>query len=247
MPEPTARPPSRLRLVRPADAGAPFDAVAGDYQALVERSVGFTKRPLEFFHERKIDVLRHAGTRYLRSFSRASVLDVGCGSGVTDGLLRPYVGSLHGVDVSEAMVEQARSRNPGCTYEIYDGRRLPFELGQFDLVATICVLHHVPPDRWSQFAAELVRVVRPGGVIVIIEHNRLNPLTRRAVNHCEFDRDAVLVPHRRAARLLREAGADPVETRHFLFSTFERGLGPALERHFRRLPAGGQYASIAIR
>ena len=38
------------------------------------------------------------------------------------------------------------------------------------------------------------RVVRPGGLLCIIEHNPFNPLTRLAVVRCEFDRDAVLLP-----------------------------------------------------
>ena len=224
-----------------------FDTYAGDYTASVERSVGFTGRKIEFFHQRKIDVLRRIGGRHLASMAAASVLDVGCGAGVTGSMLRPYVASVHGIDVSPLMVQQARERSRECTFDVFDGSRLPFDDCSFDLVMTICVLHHVPPERWEPFTAELVRVVRPGGLAVIIEHNRLNPMTRRAVNTCPFDADAVLVPHRRAARMLRAAGAQPVEIHNFLFSPLAGRVGSALERGCSPIPFGGQYAAAGFR
>jgi SAM-dependent methyltransferase len=239
--------PTHLRLVAPSGSTTGFDAYAGDYQISVERSVRFTKRPLEFFHQRKIDVLRHTANRHLGTLEGASVLDVGCGSGVTDTLLRPHVGSLYGIDVSEAMVDQARRRNPDCAYSVYGGERLPFDSGMFDMVMSICVMHHVPPVQWGQFTAELMRVVRPGGVAVVIEHNGWNPATRRAVSACEFDDDAVLVPRRRLRRLLEAAGAGPVETRYFLFSTLQGSLGAAIDRGFAPVPLGGQFATTGVR
>jgi ubiquinone/menaquinone biosynthesis C-methylase UbiE len=239
--------PAHLQLVGPSGATAGFDAYASGYQTSVERSVGFTKRPLEFFHQRKIDVLRRAAQRHLGALDQAAVLDVGCGSGITDTLLRPQVGSLTGVDVSAAMVEQAQRRNPDCAYSVYEGERLPFNPGTFDMVMTICVMHHVPPQQWRQFTDELMRVVRPGGVVVVIEHNRWNPATRRAVNSCEFDDDAVLVPERQLRRLLTAAGAATVGVRYFLFSTLQGPAGAAIDRRMAPVPLGGQYAAVAVR
>jgi hypothetical protein len=82
---------------------------------------------------------------------------------------------------------------------------------------------------------------------VVIEHNRLNPLTRRAVNGCEFDADAVLVPQRVAQRLLERGGAGPVEIHHFLFSPFRGALGRELDRRLAGICLGGQYAAVARR
>jgi SAM-dependent methyltransferase len=240
-----ARPTVQWR--EPDGAAASFDAFAEEYQATVERSVRFTGRNLEFFHLRKVELLRRVGRRHFDGMEAVSVLNVGCGSGVTDSLLRPYVGSLHGVEVSPGMVELARRQNPDCVYGLYDGETLPYPDGAFDMVLTICVLHHVPPRQWEAFIAELVRVAAPGGVVVVIEHNRLNPLTRRAVNTCELDADAVLVPQRVAARLLEAGGAGPVEVHNFLFSPFPGRLGTALDRRLAGLSIGGQYAAVARR
>ena len=65
------------------------------------------------------------------------------------------------------------------------------------------------------------RVCRPGGLIVLFEHNPWNPLTRRAVRGCEFDRDAELLSRREASRLLSEAGVEDRRGRYILFFTAE--------------------------
>jgi hypothetical protein len=57
--------------------------------------------------------------------------------------------------------------------------------------------------------AEMARVTRPGGMVAIIEHNPLNPVTRHIVSRCPFDRDAVLLRCGTGARLLAGAGLEP--------------------------------------
>jgi ubiquinone/menaquinone biosynthesis C-methylase UbiE len=84
---------------------------------------------------------------------------------------------LTGIDVASTVVEEARAANPGVTYHDYDGDRLPYPDQSFDAAYTIAVMHHVPPPQWPAFLQEMRRVVRPGGLIVIFEHNPINPLT----------------------------------------------------------------------
>ena len=69
--------------------------------------------------------------------------------------------------IASGGLTQAADRNPGVSYRPYDGRRLPYEDGQFDAAVTICVMHHVPPAQWPAFAAEMKRVVRRGGLAVV--------------------------------------------------------------------------------
>jgi ubiquinone/menaquinone biosynthesis C-methylase UbiE len=151
------------------------------------------------------------------------------------------VGRLSAADVSSACVEEARRRNPWVEYEVSRGTRLPYEDRTFDLVLTVCVLHHVPPADRLAFAGELRRVARPGGLVCVIEHNPFNPLTRLAVMRCAFDRDAVLLRAGRTERLLRAAGLRALETRFFLLLPTKRGPAPWLEHRLRRVPLGAQY------
>jgi SAM-dependent methyltransferase len=168
-------------------------------------------------------------------------LDIGCGIGGTDRYLIDKVRRLHGVDVPDEVVDRARANVPGAVYSSYDGRRLPFADGSFDLAFTINVMHHVPPSQWPLFTREMARVLRPGGLAVVFEHNPYNPLTRHAVRECSFDADAVLLPRRATCNLARAAGLDIVETRYILFTPFRGGLAEWVDKRLGRMPVGAQY------
>jgi SAM-dependent methyltransferase len=145
------------------------------------------------------------------------------------------------------VIARAAAANPKATYRLYDGQRLPVEDASVDVAFAINVVHHVPPPQWGAFAAELARVLRPGGIAALFEHNPLNPLTRRVVSNCVFDEDAVLLRRRRAAGLLQCAGLAPAEDRYIAFLPFRsRFVGP-VEALLRRVPLGAQYFVSAIK
>ena len=214
-----------------------FDRFRDTYEEAVEEAISFAGQEHEFYVEAKVRRLlelarRHVGGRPLRA------LDIGCGTGLADSLLLPHVSSLEGVDVSEGMVERAREANPGAAYRVYDGRTLPFEDGEFDVVFAMCVLHHVePPDR-RPLLAEMGRVANPNGLTMVFEHNPLNPLTRRVVRNCAFDEGVELLGRRELERLYRAAGLTLEESEYLLFVPWR---ADALERRLRWLPLGAQY------
>jgi len=218
-----------------------FDAYADSYRQAVQGSIDFCGQDLDQFTKRKADHLLDLAARRVGVPERLRALDVGCGVGETDRFLYGRLGELHGVDTSEAAVERAAQRNPSVRYRAYEGRRLPYDDGQFDLAFAICVAHHVPPVERDGFASELARVVRAGGLVALFEHNPLNPLTRLAVSRCEFDEDAVLLTRRGAGRLLARAGLRPAEERYIIFLPFQRRRTPAFERALARVPLGAQY------
>jgi hypothetical protein len=92
---------------------------------------------------------------------------------------------------------------------------------------------------------ELARVTRRGGLVAIFEHNPWNPLTRRAVAGCEFDRDAVLLARREARRLLEVPALDACEDRYLLFFTRDSAPLRWIERRLRKVPLGAQYVVSA--
>jgi hypothetical protein len=87
----------------------------------------------------------------------------------------------------------------------------------------------------------MARVTRPGGVVAIFEHNPWNPLTRKAVAGCEFDRDAVLVTRREAERLLRGSGLADVEGSYIVFFPRESPWLQRIEGLLGRVPLGAQH------
>ena len=224
-----------------------FDAYAGSYQEAVERSIGFSGQGLDHFTRRKADELISLADRHMCEPRRVKALDVGCGVGCTDRYVAGAFGELHGVDVAAEAVERARRDNPEVQYAVSDGSSLPYSDGGFDLVFAICVAHHVEPVDRPRWAAELARVVRPGGVVALFEHNPLNPLTRLAVSRCEFDEGVELLGPGEAAALLSDAGLTPLERRYIVFFPGRRPRAMRLEAHLGRLPLGAQHVVAARR
>jgi ubiquinone/menaquinone biosynthesis C-methylase UbiE len=141
------------------------------------------------------------------------------------------------------MLLKAQQNVPQAQFSWYDGERLPFDDGTFDVVVAVCVLHHVPVQERSQVVSEMVRVSRHEGVVAVFEHNPYNPLTRHAVNTCALDCDAVLLPPRETIELLKGSAAVEPEHRHYLFTPLGGAIGCSLDRYFRRIPFGGQYVA----
>jgi SAM-dependent methyltransferase len=217
-----------------------FDAYDKSYGDVVQASVDFAGLPHGFFMSAKLVVIRAAVAAHFGS-RKPDALDVGCGVGALHPHLHGLFTQLCGVDVSAACVARARADNPANEYRLGDGATLPYGDASFDLALTVCVMHHVPPRDWGAFMREMRRVARPGGLVCIIEHNPFNPLTRRAVAHCEFDRDAVLLRAGRVERLMTDAGLRDVGTRHFLFLPSAARLARRIERTLAWLPLGAQY------
>ena len=218
-----------------------------DYVAEVNRSIASSGVEQSFFTRgkarRMLDILRRRGA----DPSQMSLLDIGCGV----GLIHPFVAGAFreavGVDVAQDALDEAQRVNPDVCYLAYDGRRLPVASASFDVAAAICVMHHVPPQDWLAFLEEAWRALRPGGWLMIFEHNPWNPLTRLAVARCTFDFDAVLLSPLRLTRLLRDSGFEDVRTEYLFFTPFSHRMAQGLDDALRRLPAGAQYAAVGRR
>jgi ubiquinone/menaquinone biosynthesis C-methylase UbiE len=152
---------------------------------------------------------------------------------------------LTGIDVAGTVIEEAKASNPDVHYDVYEGTRLPYNDRSFDIAYAIAVMHHVPPDDWESFLVEAARVVRPGGLVVIIEHNPLNPLTQKIVRSCPFDENAVLLRSGRLAKLFRAAGMLDPKQQFIIFTPFDTPFFHKVETSLGWLPLGAQYCMAA--
>jgi ubiquinone/menaquinone biosynthesis C-methylase UbiE len=228
------------------DVTAQFDRYNETYDEILNSAIAFSGLNVDFFTRAKAQYLTRIMTDRFGDLSRLDLLDVGCGTGNLHPLLAQAVRSVKGVDVSSECVATARERNPHVDYRLYEGNRLPFADASFDVAFTICVMHHVPPNDWPSFARELRRVVKPGGIALVFEHNPYNPLTRYVVSSCEFDTDAVLLTGRTARRLLTEAGFSDVIIHNILTIPAVSRAILRIDRWFRRLPFGAQYYALGV-
>jgi SAM-dependent methyltransferase len=95
-------------------------------------------------------------------------LDVGTGAGALAFALAPRVIAVTAVDADPAMVERAHASAPAnVEAAVADGERLPFADASFDVAGTLRTLHHTP--RPDLLLAELARVVRPGGALLVAD------------------------------------------------------------------------------
>jgi SAM-dependent methyltransferase len=211
------------------------------YRDELDRAVSFSGASHDFFTRAKAEELVRLARMHLGDPARLEALDVGCGIGLTDRHLAGRFRSLTGTDVSPGVLETAARENPGVRYKLSERGRLTFEDDAFHLAFAVCVVQVVAPKERPQFVAELARVTRPGGLIVVFEHNPFNPLTRLVVRRCEFGEDARMLGMAEAERLLRESAVTPVDRGFLLLFPSRRKRVLAVERALRRLPLGAQY------
>jgi len=128
--------------------------------------------------DRLADLVRAAGC------TGGAALDVGCGDGRGTHELASRLGPAFtwtGVDFSERAIAFARLMAEDLHFEVQDGERLAAADGAYDLVVAREVIEHVPPPDVGSFVAELRRVLRPGGVLVVT-----TPTTNRRVPEKHF-------------------------------------------------------------
>jgi SAM-dependent methyltransferase len=224
-----------------------FDEYRDSYGQAVEGSIRFSGLRHDFFLKAKADLLRRLVVeRGLgKDGNGVRALDVGCGVGSLHRHLEGAFACVEGCDVSEESILRARRSNPDVAYSVCKSTVLPYDDGAFDLAFASCVLHHVPPGAWHDFFREMRRVLRPGGIACIIEHNPWNPLTRLAVLRCPFDKDAILLRARRVEALFRAAGFREIRSEHILLLPWTGALAGKVERALAALPLGAQYACTA--
>jgi len=119
------------------------------------------------------------------------VLDVATGPGYVAERAATRGAQPTGIDISEGMLELARSRQPQLDFRWADAEELPFEAGSFDAVVGGFVLNHLPsPER---AIAEATRVLAPGGAVAYAvwdrpERNRINGVVADAIQDIGVER-----------------------------------------------------------
>lgn len=119
-----------------------------------------------------------------------AALDAGCGTGAVAFALAPHVAEVVGVDTRADYLEAARAAAPAnARFVEGDVMALPFGYAEFDLACCHRVLHHV--RRPELAVAELARVARPGGKILIADQlGSVDPLVSLEQDRFERLRDA---------------------------------------------------------
>ena len=124
---------------------------------------------------------------------------------------------------------------------------LPFRDESFDTITVSCVFHHIIPADRGAVARDLVRVLKPGGLLAVFEHNPWNPLTRMIVSRCALDENAILLTAGECRNLWLRAGTVSCGVAFFLFFPPRWKVLWPVEDVLAWLPAGAQYVIHARR
>jgi SAM-dependent methyltransferase len=173
----------------------------------------------------------------------ATVLDVGCGTGALAARLADSGYDVVGLDASRGMLEVLEQRAPGIEAVLGSATEIPFADEEFDVSLSVATLHHIADPRDVRRAlAEMTRVVRPGGHVLVWDHNPRNPYWPRLMSRVPQDRgDERLIGAEELLSGLRSGGAEPVLVDQLGFVpdfTPRRllGVAAALERAAERAP-----------
>ena len=148
-------------------------------------------------------------------------------------------------DPSRRSLEIAKSRGvEHLEYLHFDGLDLPKPDNSFEIAFASCVFHHIPSSEHIQVMQEIRRVLVPGGLFVIFEHNPWNPLTRHAVNTCPFDEDAVLISAPALRKRMHSAGFSDVDINYRIFFPGALRALRQCEKWLVKVPLGAQYFAV---
>ncbi|GAA4337532.1 class I SAM-dependent methyltransferase [Variovorax defluvii] len=215
-----------------------FDDYSANYDELLRESTKLYADDSEYFARYKVDLIRKAAAGSGASVRR--VLEYGCGTGRNISYLRAaFPGAeVVGTDVSAESLRVARAGNPQQRFEV---EQEGLELGRFDLIFVASVFHHIPPAVRATVMGTLSRRLEPNGSIDVFEHNPYNPVTRRIVDNCPFDADAILLKPPELRDLFAGAGLKLQRQTYCLFVPPRLKWFLPLERFLGWLPLGGQY------
>ena len=98
-----------------------------------------------------------------------AILDIGCGEGRLAGEIAAAGAQATGVDPNPSALDRARALVPAATFVRAGAEVLPFRSASFDVVVVVNALHHVPTDLMDLALAEASRVIRPEGMLIVME------------------------------------------------------------------------------
>jgi len=192
---------------------------------------GKTADRIAALQDARADELEAKVVRFVVPGGDERALDSGSGAGALAFALAAHVREVVAVDLVPELLEQGRKRGeqfPNVTFVEGDATALPFEPYSFDLAGSLRTLHHIARPELA--VAELARVTRPGGRVLVVDQIApVDPVAAAELNAFERARDS---SHARAL-------AD-IDLRHFFESnelvllrnayTLEpRDLGPYID------------------
>lgn len=190
----------------------------------------------KYYIKQKADLLLRCVKE--REMDTKTVLDIGCGTGELEYVLRLETISI---DLSRSMLRIAKARCGNCEFIRASCNHLPFREDVFTLVLAVNILHHLKEnDRQSSFS-EAHRTLIHNKHMVVFEHNSKNPFTRIVVRRCEVDKGIRLLNAKQITNLAKSHKIEKVEIKYLTFFPASFPFLDRLEREMYNIPFGGDF------
>ena len=136
-----------------------------------EMTVGhysFSKKKLAEVTDNSVQIM----TGIQDYFKGKKILDFGCGVGrFTDTLkVLSENGLVYGVDINQWAIDKATKTLPEIDFRHFDGEKIPFPTGFFNVIFTWTVLQHIPNEELEKVIIEFRRVLKNDGHIIVYEN-----------------------------------------------------------------------------
>lgn len=219
-----------------------FDKHAEQYEKQLTDDLKFFGEESSYFAEYKVRILKEEINKYPEQ-----ILEYGCGIGLNLQYLISYFknSEVTGCDISAKSIEIAGKRNPQAKFFRITDENTANEKERYDIIFVSNVFHHIEPHLRQDSISRIHTMLKPGGHVFFFEHNPYNPVTRRIVNNCVWDTDAILLKPSESLKLFKNAGFNVISKKYTLyFPSFMKFLRP-VEKGLWFVPMGGQYYIIA--
>lgn len=211
-----------------------FDDYAEEYDDINANIGTFFSKDSGYFNEYKVKIVASA-----LSSEPKSILEYGCGVGKNiEFLLKHFKNSkIYGCDISQKSIDIARRNYPSVNVFLCD--KIPEK--KFDFVFISNVYHHVPISERENVTKEIYKLLEDDGTGFVFEHNPYNPITRRIVDKCPYDKDAHLLSMKDLLSLYSKNGFIVQKKKFTLFFPEILKCLWGIEKYIGFIPLGGQY------
>lgn len=228
-----------------------FDEFASNYLNMLKNPLrNFVNSNNEYFVEAKTKLIKRIINAQFLSDRKINIVDVGAGIGIFEKFLQDRKINIFGLDLSYKMVRVASKVNTISQggYCQANAIHLPLPNDFADIVFASCVIHHISDHIRANFIKDMYRICKPGGRMIIFEHNPYNLLTQFVVKTTPLDNNAILTTSKEIIGLFNLLKINNLIVCYFLYGSHKiDGFIYESLNFMKSIPFGGQFYIEAIK
>lgn len=220
-------------------SGVNFDDYFKNYNEILKRQLN-KFGDISYFAEYKVKLL----SKLINNTGNLHILEYGCGIGRNLEFFKKYFQNsyIYATDISKESINFAKDNYKNVIF--FNLEEMKNYVEYFDIVFIAGVYHHIKPEDRLNITHNIYKVVKKSGLVIVFEHNPYNPLTRKLVHECVFDKDAILLTLSELKDLFVKNNFKDIKSGYILFIPPKLKNVSFIEKYITWLPLGGQYYAL---